>query len=487
VDDEETIRTLLTDFLNREGYSIHSAENGIRALEVLKENTFDLVITDIKMPGMGGLELMNSLKQQYPDLVVLVMTGYASLETTMAAIKAGAYDYIIKPFKIDEMRVAVGNALERFNLARENAKLRESITLLEVSNKLTKTINLNDLLHLILTTALSHTSATRGSLMVLDEKEEELVIKVSAGIEKNIVEKCRVKMNEGIAGQVAADRKPILVTDITSHPVFHKFSRQLSDKSFISIPMIGAKSEELLYLSKKEKLIGVLNINEPKTDRPFSQSDLYFLSILANQASISIENAHLFKDLEATYLSTMKSLMLILEGKSPYTQGHSQRVTEYSVASAKEMKLSSKEINTIKYASSLHDIGKIGISDNILNKKGKLTLEEYKTITLHPLIGYEMLKPIKFLDNAIPIVRHHHERVDGKGYPDRISGEDLSCAERICMVADAYDAMNSSRPYRELLPREKIFDELEKNVGTQFDKDVVATLIKLEKEEAFKK
>ena len=114
-------------------------------------------------------------------------------------------------------------------------------------------------------------------------------------------------------------------------------------------------------------------------------------------------------------------------------------------------------------------------------------MEEYKTITLHPLIGYEMLKPIKFLDNAIPIVRHHHERVDGKGYPDRISGEDLSCAERICMVADAYDAMNSSRPYRELLPREKIFDELEKNVGTQFDKDVVATLIKLEKEEAFKK
>ena len=489
VDDEEAIRALLTDFLTREGYSVNSAENGIRALEALKKDTFDLVITDLQMPGMDGLELMNSLKEKYPDLVILVMTGYASLETTMEAIKNGAYDYITKPFKIEEMRVAVDNALERFGLSRENARLRETITLLEVSNEMTKTINLKDLLHLILTTALSRTGATRGSLMVLDEKEKELVISASVGIEKSIVEKCRVKINEGIVGRVAADRKPVLVTDVTRHPLFQELCQRLPDKSFISIPLIGAKSEELLYVSKKEKekLIGVLNINKPKTDEPFSQRDLNFLSILANQASISIENARLFQDLETTYLSTMKSFTLILEGKSPYTQGHSERVTEYSMAIAKEMKLSSKEINTLRYAASLHDIGKIGISDDILNKPGKLTGEEYEVIKQHPAIGYEMLKPIKFLGNAIPIVRHHHERVDGKGYPDGMSGSDLSCVELICVVADAYDAMNSSRPYRDLLPQGKIFDELDRNAGTQFDKDIVATLIKLEEEVANKK
>ena len=489
VDDEGTIRTLLSDFLSREGYSVHSAENGTKALEALKENTFDLVITDIQMPGMGGLELMNSLKQQYPDLVVLVMTGFADLETTMAAIKKGAYDYIIKPFKIDEMRIAINNALERFRLSSENARLKETISLLEVSNDLTKTINLNDLLHLILTTALLHTGATRGSLMILDEKEEELFITVSVGIRKSIVEKCRVKINEGIAGRVAADRKPILVNDVTRHPLFQKLCHHLPDKSFISIPMIGANSEELLYAHRKEKkkLIGVLNINKPKTDKHFTQSDLHFLSILANHASISIDNARLFQDLEASYLSTMSSFALILEGKSRYTQGHSERVSEYSMSIAKEMKLTSQEINTLRYAASLHDIGKIGISDGILNKPDKLTGEEYEAIKQHPAIGYEMLMPIKFLDNAIPIVRHHHERVDGKGYPDRISGEDMSCAQLICAVADAYDAMNSSRPYRDLLKQKKIFDELDSNAGTQFDKDVALTLIKLEEEVANKK
>lgn len=488
VDDEEVIRDLLVSFLMKEGYSIQTASSGVEALEELSKNSFDLVVTDINMPGMSGLDLLKNIRQQYPDTVVLIMTGFASIETTMAAIKQGAYDYIMKPFKINEMKKAIDHALDRFRLASENAKLRETMSLLKVSNALSKTIDLKDLLQLILATALNHTGATRGSLMMLDEKGKELIIKASVGIEEDIIEKSRVKLGEGISGKVAAEREPVLISDVTSHPLFNKLAQHFPEKSFISIPLVGAMSDELLYDSKKEKknLIGVLNLNKPKTGKTFSQSDVHFLSILANQAAISIENAQLFQNLESTYLSTMKSLALILEGKNPYTRGHSERVTDYAVAIAKEMEISSKEINTLKYAALLHDIGKIGISDLILNKPGDLTSDEYEEIKQHPAIGHDMLKPIKFLHNALPIVRHHHERMDGKGYPDGKKGEDLSYAERICMVADAYDAMNSTRPYRKVLEQEKIFAELDKHSGTQFDKDVVKTLIKLKEPETLK-
>lgn len=485
VDDEESVRNLLINILRKEGYSVHSAGNGVEALKVYKKDTFDLIISDIKMPEMDGIELLKNIKQQSPEEIIIMMTGYGSLDTAMIALKQGAYDYIMKPFSVDEIRVSVNNAMERYRLIRENVRLKETLELFEISKAISKTIDLKDLLQLILTSALNKVGATRGSLMILDEENKDLVIRASVGIEDEIVKDCRVKIGQGIAGRVAEDGKPILISDVSEHQLFNKLSHQFSDKSFISVPLIGAKKEDMVSIPLKadRMIIGVLNLNKPESSKPFTEGDLNFLSILASQAAISIENAHLFQNLEETYLSTMKTLALMLEGKSPFTQGHSERVTKYSVGIAKEMGLSSKEISTIEYGSTLHDVGKIGVNDAILNKKGKLTDEEFKTIRRHSAIGFEMLKPIKFLKKAIPIVRNHHERVDGGGYPDGLSGEDLSLPVRICMVADAYDAMNSNRPYRDALHRDVIFSELDKNAGTQFDKDVTAVLIKMEESE----
>jgi putative nucleotidyltransferase with HDIG domain len=234
-------------------------------------------------------------------------------------------------------------------------------------------------------------------------------------------------------------------------------------------------------LKTSKKIIGVLNISNPKSGKIFTESDLYLISILAGQAAISLENAQLFKNIEETYLSTMKTFSLMLEGKSPYTLGHSERVGEYAIAIAKKMQLNSEEIYTIKQGAILHDIGKIGISDAILNKKGKLTNDEYDTIKKHPEIGFEMLKPIKFVKKALLIIKHHHERMDGNGYPDGKTGGNLSSLERICMVADAFDAMRSTRPYRKSLSEKEILNELESNAGTQFDKEVITALIRTEK------
>lgn len=317
--------------------------------------------------------------------------------------------------------------------------------------------------------------------MILDEKGKELTIKGSVGIEKDVVDKCHVKIGEGIAGRVAEEGKPIFTNDINKDPGLKKLSRGLPNKSFLSAP-IELEGERLLSipLQTSKKLIGVLNISNPKSGKIFTENDLYLISILAGQAAISLENAQLFKNIEETYLSTMKTFSLMLEGKSPYTQGHSERVGEYAIAIAKEMQLNSEEINTIKQGAMLHDIGKIGISDAILNKKGTLTNDEYDAIKKHPEIGFEMVKPIKFVKKALPIIKHHHERIDGKGYPDGKTAENLSSLERICMVADAFDAMRSTRPYRKSLTEKEIFYELESNAGTQFDKEVITALIRNE-------
>jgi len=483
VDDELSFREFLSETLEDAGYLVNNAGSGKEALEAMMGHPPDIMITDINMPEMNGIELMSNVKKHDPNIIIIVMTAYANLETARAAIKHGAYDFILKPFKIDEILTAINNATKRNQLIVENAKLKETLSLYEVSKTIIKTIALKDLHRLILDSALNLTKATRGSLMILDEKGKELTIKCSVGIEKDIVEKCHVKIGEGIAGRVAEEGKPIFTNDINNDPGLKNLSRGLPNKSFLSAPIIELEGERLLSIPLKtsKKLIGVLNISNPKSGKIFTESDLYLISILAGQAAISLENAQLFKNIEETYLSTMKTFSLMLEGKSPYTQGHSERVGEYAIAIAKEMQLNSEEINTIKQGAILHDIGKIGISDAILNKKGKLTNDEYNTIKKHPEIGFEMVKPIKFVKKALPIIKHHHERMDGKGYPDGKTGGNLSSLERICMVADAFDAMRSTRPYRKSLTEKEILNELESNAGTQFDKEVITALIRTEK------
>lgn len=448
VDDDETIRDFLCEVLSEEGYSIDFAENGIKALNKLNEAFFDLILTDIKMPGMDGLELMKNIKQKHIDMVVLVITGYANFETALAAIKCGAYDFLLKPLNINQIKLAINNAMDRHRLSQENARLKETILLYETSKAISKTININDLYQLVLNSALNLTKASRGSLMIINEEK----------------------------------REPLLVTDISNHPLCKKISHQFPDKSFISFLLTKDEEDESIAVPLKirKEVIGVLNINRPKRDKIFTEGDLRLLSIFANQAAVCLENAKLVKNLEETYLSTIKSLSLILDEKSHFTQGHSERVTKYALEIAQEMSLTSSEINSLKDGAILHDIGKIGISDNILNKPGKLTVEEYDIIKTHPVVGYEMLKPIQILKNTLPIIRNHHERMDGKGYPDGISGENLSCVVHICIVADAFDAMTSNRPYRNALGRKAIFAELDKNTGTQFDKEVVKVLMKKE-------
>lgn len=165
----------------------------------------------------------------------------------------------------------------------------------------------------------------------------------------------------------------------------------------------------------------------------------------------------------------IESLNEIVELKDTYTRGHSNRVAEISTLIAKSLNLSNEDIFLTHISGHLHDIGKIGIPDQILLKKGKLTNEEYETIKLHPNLGYNILKKVKNMKNLAIIIKHHHERWDGKGYPDNLKGDDIPLISRIISIADAFDAMNSSRSYRNKLEIDYILNEIKNNLGTQFD------------------
>jgi len=208
---------------------------------------------------------------------------------------------------------------------------------------------------------------------------------------------------------------------------------------------------------------------------PIGSSDV----LIAGQAAVALENASLYEDLEMSYFSTVKALARAIEVKDPYTHGHSERVTEYAMAIARQLGLSERDKKNIKYAAALHDIGKIGIARRVLDKPGALTEEEFTHIKTHPQLGESIMEPVGFLKSPREIILHHHERYDGAGYPDGLEGEGIDTGSRILAVADAFEAMMSDRPYREALPLEEAVAELEKNSGSQFDPDVVIAFLEV--------
>ncbi|MFH1287398.1 MAG: HD domain-containing phosphohydrolase, partial [bacterium] len=276
---------------------------------------------------------------------------------------------------------------------------------------------------------------------------------------------------------------PLLVTNIDENPLFAELSHDHPDKSFIS-HALGLNEEVISFpLVSSQVALGVINVRKKIDNSPFTKADLELISILSTQAAIAIENSRLFDNLNNVYIEIMQFIIALTEARDVYLKGHTQRVTQYCLKLGKALELNKEELVTLRYAATLHDIGKLAISESILNKQKDLTSEEYEIIKTHPVIGANILKPLNFLGSARNLVLHHHERIDGKGYPDGISGNDISLSTNIIILVDSYDAMCSNRAYRTALSDEAIINELISNKNKQFDSVVVDAFLKLLKEE----
>jgi putative nucleotidyltransferase with HDIG domain len=226
----------------------------------------------------------------------------------------------------------------------------------------------------------------------------------------------------------------------------------------------------------REELIGVISLINKKTNSSFNEDEKTLLTTIASETAMAIDNTLLLEKIQKSYFSMIQSLIVAVESKDIYTSGHSERVTQYSVLIAEQLGLTLDQLEIIQQAAALHDIGKITVELSILNKPTALSAEEYNKIKLHPLIGYRILEPIDFDDKVKLAVLQHHERLDGSGYPDGRTGDDILLEARILAAADAFDAMTTSRPYRDSLTISDALDEMIRNTGIQFDAEVVKVL-----------
>ncbi|HAM38526.1 MAG TPA: HD-GYP domain-containing protein [Elusimicrobia bacterium] len=308
-----------------------------------------------------------------------------------------------------------------------------------------------------------------SSLMLIDETSNELIIAAAKGLSNEIMDRTRLKIGEGIAGLVARNGKHVFVEDIEKDPRFFKAENlRYPAKSFISVP-----------LKVRNKVIGVLNVNKEKEGEKFTERDLRLLQLLAGQAAITVENIELYQNLQRLYLETMQTLAKAIDAKDAYTREHADRSGSYAKLVAEELHLPKSMIKHIEYAAMMHDIGKIGIKEEILLKPTKLTEAEREEIKKHPLIGEKIIAPIEFLAPIAPLILYHHEWFDGTGYAEGLVGEEIPIGARIVAVIDAYDAMTSDRPYRKALPKGVAVKELKKGAGTQFDPKIVDAFLRV--------
>ncbi len=358
-------------------------------------------------------------------------------------------------------------------IENKNIQLERIIDRLKMLNRISIAMaslkDSDEILKMIVDKAVGIMKAKIGSLMVIDEKSNELVIKYAIGLDEETVRNTRVRIGEQVAGWVAEKGVPLLVEDVERDERFRlKNNPKYETKSLLSVPVFI-----------KDKVIGVLNVNNKKDGGVFTQDELELLVTLAGQTGVALENSKLYKELQKSYFETIRALVNAIEAKDKYTKGHSEKVTQVALLIAEKLGLSDREKNILKHAAVLHDIGKIGIDLHILQKKGKLTPEERAIIEEHPLIGEHILEPIEFLKEVREIIHQHHERVDGKGYPNGIKGDNLSLLSKILTIADAYEAMSSDRPYRKAKSKAEIIEELRAHKGTQFDPMLVDLLVEM--------
>ncbi len=361
------------------------------------------------------------------------------------------------------------NELSRLQgeIERLSHKVKELPVVREINRNIASLLNTDEILEIIIDRATSMLESEIGSILLLDDSRKELVIRASRGLNDKIVLNTHVPIGEGVSGWVAQTGLPLLITDISKHSRFARKDGKYYTNSLISVPLeIGGK------------IIGVMNINNKKTKSPFVKDDLELLKTLAAQASVAVEISELFNDLHNSYLHAVEALTAAIDAKDHYTCHHSKQVTEFAVSIAREMHLSDEEIETIREACQLHDLGKIGVRDEILTKPGKLTEQEWKEMQTHPLKGVEILKPLGFLKEVIDLVKEHHERFDGQGYPLGLGREHIKLGARIIAVADAFSAMISKRPYRKIMSAKKAMQELRQQSDHQFDPQVVQAFLK---------
>jgi response regulator RpfG family c-di-GMP phosphodiesterase len=482
VDDERVIREILTEFLVLEGYVVDSVEDGEKALTELRLRPYDLVISDLKMPKVSGLQLLQRIAEENINVLTVIMTGFGTVESAIEAMKKGAYDYILKPFKVEEVIHVVKRALQRQQLAAENIRLREALTIYRVSEAIARAHELDHVLDVILDAAIGEAKADVATLHLRDPSTgvfEERIrrlggdVTVPGGVPTPAFTELTTQWSGGSA---------IIAHGPRAARFFSERALPGEFSSYIAVPLQVAG-----------KVIGALNVFSFTPGKKFDEGHRKMLAVLGSRAATAIETTRLYDDLrqrnaelsranltlEEMFQQTVAGFAQALEESDLYTRGHSERVATYAEIIARGLTLPDAEVQVIVQSGVMHDVGKIGVRYDMLNKPGKLTPEEVQVFRQHPEKGKRILAPVPCMHALIDGCWCHHEYFDGSGYPRGLSGQNIPLVGRIVAIGDAYDAMTSDRAYRRALPHDVAVGEIERCAGTQFDPEVAEAFVKL--------
>ncbi len=343
-------------------------------------------------------------------------------------------------------------------------EVRRLSSLLKISDYLGSTIELDELLIRIMEVTRDELNADRCTVFLIDHDRQELWSKVAIGVSEEI----RFPIDKGIAGYVARTGEILNIKDAYADP---RFNPDVDKKT-------GYKTRNLLTMpmhNKKDEIIGVFQVLN-KNEGSFTENDVELLKAISSIAASAVENALLYDELNKSFVSFMETLSTTLDARDYITSGHSRRVTLYSVQVARLMRLSKKEIELIRYAALLHDIGKLGIPEIVLFKNKKLSDEEYNIIKRHAVLSKNILAKIRFqrhLREIPQIAAAHHEKIDGTGYPQGLKGDEIPLGGKILAVCDVFDALTSRRQYKDRMDLIEVMDIIEKETGKSFEPFVV--------------
>ena len=344
-------------------------------------------------------------------------------------------------------------------------RAQESSSLLSVSRAVNSSLRLEDVFRTIVDKAVELLEVKAASILLLTPDRRHLAFEAAHGLSDEYLSMPPVFLSDEIMSE-AIQRKPIIVTHPSEHPwpEWKEHAEREGIKSAACVPVV-----------MRNVPFGALCVYAGARVQ-FSRRAIRILQAFADEAGIAIANARLYEDIRRNYWDTVRSLTRAIEAKDPYTLGHSERVTEYALRMAHHLRLPPDEIETIRFGAILHDVGKIGVAEHVLNNNQALSPQDEILARLHPLIGKSILEPVDFLKPAIAIVLYHHEHLDGSGYPEGLAGDDIPRLARLVAVANAYDELTSATAERLAMERSQALQELERLAGVYYDPEMVKAL-----------
>ena len=429
-----------------------------------------VVICDQMMPEMKGIELLGRIKQVSPHAQRVLLTGYAALESAITAINNQVLDkYLTKPIEqtADFTATIAGLLREHHFRASRDTQQTALLAQFEFIRAISATKDVGEALDVTVGFAGEHVRADQAMVMLLEDGR--LRVRAAAGTtsQSDLQANPGIPADDGLATMVLNARRPVLIKRKDDVP---NSSGQWPP---LSVPIMATP------LACNGAALGLMLVAGKSNGQPFTRNERMFMGFIADAASVTISGLMDRKSLEQHYVDTLACLMETIEAKDSYIRGHTERVVELALALGKEIGLAEEDLKALQHAAALHDIGKIGVPDSIILKPGRLDAQEYAIMKEHPGKAFKILQHLRFLGRARMIIRGHHERFDGKGYPDGLAGEEIPLGARILAVADTYDAMTSSRPYRDAMSPAEAFAEIQVNAGKQFDPSLAVVFLKM--------